>query len=143
MIDCTNLRFETDEVDVRNLRLYDCTDVTLRFSDSETLIENFHMYFYGTNQNNKVHRVLVSPGTNPNEYMAVPMDLVKAYDIPPTPSGVEVLDCQLVLGKDLVAVPVTSEEVLKRTKDVVLADIVKAFEDNVEFKKLMKGDQLG
>jgi len=91
---------------VRIVHLYECTNVTIQFSDSETLIENFQIYWHGPGSKGNslqvtynfelsntqlltvnnllllLQRTIIRPGSDPNKCVAIPVDLIQAYAVP-------------------------------------------------------------
>eukprot|EP01102_Stenamoeba_stenopodia_P010968 TRINITY_DN3350_c0_g2_i1.p1 TRINITY_DN3350_c0_g2~~TRINITY_DN3350_c0_g2_i1.p1 ORF type:complete len:538 (-),score=151.11 TRINITY_DN3350_c0_g2_i1:927-2540(-) len=144
IFDCHNCVFTFDEVDVRIVHIYECNNLTIQFSDSETLIENFQIYWHGPeSKGNSLQRTIIKPGADPNKCTAIPVELIEAYGVPDVENDDDVLLTFLEEGKVLRStLNPPNDPQAKRTLVDLHAEIKRRLEDNEEFNKVVTNSML-
>lgn len=100
IVNCTNLIVQWDMVEIHKMRIYDCKNVSIQFSDNETLSEDAIMYWKGCGGKNVVQIIEAIPSNNPNETDMVPFVVTNTQEVPEFDETV--IGCtKLELGKTL------------------------------------------
>eukprot|EP01120_Amphizonella_sp_Union-15-10_P010347 TRINITY_DN4126_c0_g1_i1.p1 TRINITY_DN4126_c0_g1~~TRINITY_DN4126_c0_g1_i1.p1 ORF type:complete len:520 (-),score=79.38 TRINITY_DN4126_c0_g1_i1:107-1666(-) len=136
LMNCVRCTVLWDEVDIRNLYFYNCRECTLQFCDSETLIENFKIFWIDC-ENNIVQRVIVKPGTDPNQVTAVPVVVKKSFNLA---LGDGTRLSEFTDGKTLVTNVIPVETVLSLTE---VESQIRVHEDNNQVFDHISNSQLG
>eukprot|EP01114_Cavostelium_apophysatum_P018816 TRINITY_DN5906_c0_g1_i3.p1 TRINITY_DN5906_c0_g1~~TRINITY_DN5906_c0_g1_i3.p1 ORF type:complete len:547 (-),score=122.31 TRINITY_DN5906_c0_g1_i3:40-1680(-) len=142
LIGCRNCVLLIDEVDVRTLNCFDVQDCIFRFTNEPTLLENTTFSWHGACFGNRIERVHIKPGTNPNQTILLPTVLLRDYEVgldtskvaPEEGNRKAYFTTRFVEGEILKNTKVVAEKI--RTVEDVHEELQRAEESSLEFNKL-------